>query len=374
MNSRSSKTDAAGRKRSVLAPIIKLAIVLVAVIGLVALALAPGRQTETAPGEPPPVNVTVMPVQAIAALPDSFTLPAVVEPNAVVTVAAEVPGRIEWIGPTEGAMVQVGDPLVRLNRDLLKAEFERAEAQAKYDRTEYNRKKGLVEGGAAPDRELDEAAMKLAISNATLEEIRARLDRTRIVAPLTGVLNDLPVEEGEYVQPGMPVATIIDGDPVKVVVKVPERDVPFFRVGDTAEVEVTNPTADCDTVVDGTITFISELADERTRSTRMEITLPNADRCLRSGQVVRVRLQRRVIEDAILIPLLAVIPMEEGNAVYVVESSEAQRREVQLGIIRGDRVQIRSGLAPGDQLIVAGHRFVAPGQKVNISATVPEGE
>jgi multidrug efflux pump subunit AcrA (membrane-fusion protein) len=58
--------------------------------------------------------------------------------------------------------------------------------------------------------------------------------------------------------------------------------------------------------------------------------------------------------------------MERGNAVYVVNSETAQRREVELDVIKGDRVQITQGLKPGDKLIVAGHRFVAPGQKVRI--------
>jgi membrane fusion protein (multidrug efflux system) len=121
----------------------------------------------------------------------------------------------------------------------------------------------------------------------------------------------------------------------------------------------------------GTTTFISQLADARTRCTRMEITVANQESLLRSGQIVHVRLTRQILKDAILIPLAAVIPMEDGKAVYVVEASKSQRKIVELGIIRGDRVQIRSGLKPGERLIVAGHRFVAPGQKVDI---VPESK
>jgi membrane fusion protein (multidrug efflux system) len=67
-----------------------------------------------------------------------------------------------------------------------------------------------------------------------------------------------------------------------------------------------------------------------------------------------------------MIPLLAVIPMENNKAVYVVNSDMAVRREVELGIIKGDRVQITRGLEPGDRLIIDGNRFVAPDQKVNI--------
>jgi membrane fusion protein (multidrug efflux system) len=163
------------------------------------------------------------------------------------------------------------------------------------------------------------------------------------------------------------VAQVVDTDTVKVVVEIPERDIAFFSVSDKAEVFVS--TKGQTESLEGTVTFISELADSKTRTTRMEITLDNEQRLLRSGQIVQVRLTRRILKDAVLVPLLAVIPMEDGKAVYVVNSSQAKRRDVELGIIKGDQVQIRSGLEPGDKLIIAGHRFVAPGQKVNI---VPE--
>jgi membrane fusion protein (multidrug efflux system) len=230
----------------------------------------------------------------------------------------------------------------------------------------------LVDLDATAQSDLDNAKTQWAISKAKLEEVRARLERTKIVAPGGGVLNDLLVEEGEYVQPGMPVAEIVDTSVVKVVVDVPERDIGFFKVGQKAEVIVDSKVADSNgqpPALSGPITFISELADARTRSTPVEITLANPERELRSGQIVRVRLTRRMLKDAVLIPLLAVIPMEEGYAAYVVNSDEAHRRDLKLGIMRKDEVQVEQGLKAGDQLIVAGHRFVAPGQKVRI---IPE--
>jgi membrane fusion protein (multidrug efflux system) len=326
--------------------------------------MMPARKREAPASEVPPVNVTAVTVAAEPQLPDTFDLPAVVEPNEIVSVSAEVAGQIEWTGPREGASVRTGDPLLRLNTDLLQAEHDRVQAQAQYDQSEFERQKGLVQGGAAPSRDLDEAAMKLAVSKAQLEEVRARLARTQITAPSSGVLNDLPVEQGEYVQTGTRVADIVDTSVVKVVVDVPERDIAFFSVGQ--KVEILTDAAAQPAVLEGAITFISELADPKTRSTRMEITLPNEEGRLRSGQIVRVRMTRRVLQDVVMIPLLAVIPMEETKAVYVVESSKAQRREVELGIIRGDRVQVTRGLEPGDQLIVSGHRLVAPDQAVNV--------
>ena len=346
---------------------IKAVIILVAIAILFAVMKMPAKNREAPATEAPPVNVTVMTVAAEPQVADTFDLPAVVEPNRIVTISSEVSGRIERIPLQEGNKVNIRDLLIQLNTDLIQPEFESAEAQVERDQKEFDRMTNLEKENAATQRDLENATSQLAISKALLAGISARRDRASILAPTSGVLNDLLVEEGEYVDPGNPVAQIVDIDTVKVVVEIPERDIAFFSVGDKAEI-FANTKGNAESLV-GTITFINELADPRTRTTRTEITLSNERRLLRSGQIVHVSLTRRILKDAVLVPLLAVIPMEDGKAVYVVNSSQASRRDVELGVIRGDKVQITSGLEPGDKLIIVGHHFVAPGQKVNI---VPE--
>ena len=342
----------------------KAIVIVVAIVVLTIIAKLPERKRDTTPPAEAPVNVTVMNVVPEAQLVDTFDLPAVVEPNRIITLSAEIAGRVEQIPLKEGSEVRSGDLLIKLNSDLVRPEFDMAQAQAKRDQLEYNRIVNLVKENATPQRDLDDAATRLAISKAILEEVRARLDRTRILAPTKGTLNELFVEEGEYVQVGTAVAKLVDTDTVKVVVEVPERDIAFFTIGHKAEVFV--DVKGKKNSLTGTISFISELADARTRSTRAEITLSNKERLLRSGQIVLTRLTRRILKNTIMIPLLAVIPMENSKAVYVVNSEKAERREIELGIIKGDRVQVTHGLEPGDRLIIDGNRFVAPGQKVNI--------
>jgi membrane fusion protein (multidrug efflux system) len=344
--------------------IIKAVIILVAIAVLTVIMKMPAKKREAPATEAPPVNVTVMTVKAEPQFADTFDLPAVVEPNRIVTVSSEVSGRIERIVVDEGSKVHTGELLVKLNTDLILPEFESAKAQVERDQIEFDRMTNLSKESAATQRDLDNATSQLAISKARLEGISARLERTSILAPINGVLNDLLVEEGEYVDPGNPVAQVVDTNTVKVVVEIPERDIAFFSIGGKAEIFYN--TRDPNESLAGTITYISELADSKTRTTRTEITLNNEKRLLRSGQIVKIRLTRRILKDAILIPLQAVIPMEDSKVVYVVNSSQAKRHEVILGIIKGDQVRIKSGLEPGDKLIIAGHRFVAPGQKVNI--------
>ncbi len=342
----------------------KVIIIVIAIALLVVITKIPKRDRTAEPTPPVPVNVTVMTIKLEPQFAETFELPAVVEPNRVVTIAAEVEGRIEKIPSAEGSRVQAGDLLVQLNADLIRPQFEIAEAQLERDRIEFERMKELVKNDATPRSDLDNATTSLATSKAQMEQARARFERTRILAPISGVLNDTLVEQGEYVQPGMPVAEIVDTDAVKVMVDVPERDISFFEVG--AEAEIYLDYRGREKSLTGKITFINELADQHTRSTDIEIVLQNEKGFLRSGQIVRVRLTRRVLKDAILIPLQAVIPMETGYCVYVVGSTDAQRREVELEAMKGDRVLITKGLKAGEKLIISGHRFVAPGQKVNI--------
>ena len=334
------------------------------------------------------VNVAVEVIQAQPKMTDSFELPAVVEPNRVVRVAAEVAGRVESVRCDEGTVCREGDPLVDLNTELLQAEFDRAKAAAHFAETEYERIVRLKEQGAGTPQDRDRAEYEMYISRAMMERAGAELERAKIIAPINGVLNDVTVEKGEYVQPGDPVAEMVDIDSLKVVAPVSELDIPYIKVGDPAEV-FPNVNGNGDSIT-CTVTYISARSDESTRATRVELALDNKDRARRSGRIVKVRLTRRFIEGAIMIPLDAAIPLEEGNAVYVVEKDletqqeVARRRTVKLDprfIKRmvpprqeGDteprppeqRILVLSGLNEGERLIVSGHQFVGAGQPVTI--------
>ncbi len=344
--------------------LIRLILFLGAIAVVAAVAKMHKKTDEAAPSDAPPVNVKVMEIKPEPEFADTFRLPAVVEPNRIVTVSAEVDGRIESIPVTEGKSVKSGDLLIKLNTDLLQPQFDMAKAQLERDKIEYTRMKNLVENNATAQSDLDNAKTKLDVSQAQFDEIKARLERATIKAPISGVLNKIQVEEGEYIQSGKAVAEIVDNDTVKVAVDIPERDISFFTTGKDAQVEATYQ--DREEERTGKITFISQVADSLTRSTPMEITLDNEDKCLHSGQIVDVVLTRQNLKNVIMIPLEAVIPMEKGNAVYVANSPIAKRRVVELGVIKGDNVQIKSGLDGGDKLIISGHRFVVPGQTVNV--------
>ncbi len=382
--------------------LIPTALVVTAVVLIALIAMMPDETPPPPATEVPPINVKVLRIQAVPELPDTLDLTAVVEPDRVVRVAAEVAGRIEKFGDrpqraaglsprgdtdidaapltdghprgsksaARGATVQEGDPIARgdpivhLNKDLLQAGFKREQAQFEYDQREYRRLLDLFEREASSKTELDDARTRRDVSKAVLEEAAAHLERAAIVAPISGTLNRLPMEIGEYVSSGDCVAEIVDIARAKIVVDVPERDVHYLHVGDVAKIFLRTPQP---RELAGEIAYISELADEHTRTTRLEIMVDNHDHALRSGQIVRARLTRRVLTNAIMIPLSAVIPLENDKAVYIVNDDDrAERRLVELGFIKERSVRILSGLATGDRLIVSGHRYVGPDQPVAV--------
>jgi len=338
-------------------------LVLVAGVMAVVVKLVPPKSPDVPPARSQAVPVEVITIRPVAQLADVFTLPATVEANRVVEVSAEVAGRVERIAIQQGRPVRQGQAIVYLNTDLLKAEFDRARAQAEYDRREYERIEELRERGVATASELDQSRTAAATSQAALDAAKANLQRATIVAPITGVLDNVPVEIGEYVKSGDLVAKIVDIDTVKIVADVPERDVHYLKRGGEAKIVAAG--ADALTVT-GRITYISEQADMQTRTSRVEITVDNRKRQLRCGRILRASLTRRMLPDAIIIPLAAVIPLESGKAVYVVVDGKAKRRKVTLELMTDWKVRVLEGLKGGDMLIVKGHRYVSPDEPVTI--------
>ena len=363
--------------------------------GAVAIvAILSGRDRQVPPKPPAPVNVEVLDIEPLAHTDEEFPLPGQVEVSRVVNVSAEVAGRIEKIHLSEGRPCTRSKPLIQLNTDILAAEMRRDKATAAFAQRELGRVLELQARGVASTTEVDQARSQAEASKAAFDLAQAKLNRATILVPINGVLNRVPVEVGEYVTPGVRVAEIVEIDTVKVVVSVPEPIIHLVHLGDRHPV-----------ILDlrgnrkrtGEVTYIGELADLKTRTTRVELTIANpprtpdgerAAREFRSGQIVKVRLKLRTLQDAIMVPLRAVIPLEEGRVVYVVEGDQAKRRKVKLGLIKDlggqaakglkdadgqiDKglkdvyVQITKGLKAGDRLIVKGQQLVGPDQQVHI--------
>ncbi len=156
-------------------------------------------------------------------------------------------------------------------------------------------------------------------------------------------------------------------DPVKITVKVPEKDIPYVSKGETALVSFGLLG---EKSYEGTVSYISVVGDQSTRTYDVEITVGNRDREILPSMIGTVKMLRREIPDSITVPLFSVIPHGDFKVVYVEKDGKAEERQVELGILDGSRIQIVSGIKPDERLIVEGHRELADGESVEVRGSI----
>jgi membrane fusion protein (multidrug efflux system) len=343
-----------------------LILFLIAVVVGLLLLPKPTKSTEQS-SEERTTNVKVMEVEP-GTLRDWIELPASVEPYLTTEVAAEVEGRVDWIGPDEGDVIKErGTPLVRIDERTFRAQLDEAQAAHDLAADVCKRLERLHEEGIISDEQLDQCRTKVATDAARLEVAKIQLDKATVRAPTAGVLNKLYLDEGEYVRQGDRVAEIVVIDPVKVLVKVPEKDIPYIRRGQRIPVlfEFLQGKP-----FEGAVSYISVVGDRATRTYNVEITVDNPNLQILPSMIATVRSLRREIPDAITVPLFSVIPRGDYAVAFVEKDGKAEERLLELGILERNCVQIVKGIEPHERLIVEGHRELADGDSVQVRGSV----
>ena len=310
--------------------------------------------------EAPAVPVSVMVIEPVV-MQDVIFLPGETEASEDVKVAANTAGRVDWIGPREGQQVNKGDLLAKIDVSALKASLDRAEAAYKLADDLYQRRLRLYDHKIIAKEELDQSETQRALALADLKQIKVRYNHGFPKSPISGIMNHLYVEVGEYADVGKPLAEIVNIDKIKINVRVPELDVRFVNLGQQTPLKID---AFPDRPLVGTIDFVSFKADPATKTFLVRSVIDNPYYDIRPGMIGRVAFVRRVIADAVAAPLFTLVDKGGERIVFVEKNGIAQSRTISIGVIEGDRVQITSGLNPGDHLIVKGHTEVEDGMKV----------
>lgn len=309
-----------------------------------------------------PVPVSVVPVIP-SPVKDILVLPGETEAWKDVIVGSETGGRVDWVGPKEGDFVKQGDLIVRVDVAARKAALDRAEAALRLADDLYRRRVKLLEKNIINQEELDKVLAERDLAKANTRQARVEYDQGFTRAPISGLVNHLFVEEGEFVDRGKPLVELVNVDQVNVNVNVPELDVRFLKKGQQTMVRVD---AFPDREVPGMIDFVAYKADPATKTFLVKVRIDNPGHDIRPGMIARVVFVRRIIPDALSAPLFALIDKGGERILFVEKDGVAHARTVTIGVIEGDRVQITAGIEPGDRLIVTGHRDVEEGMRVQV--------
>jgi len=320
--------------------------------------------------ERPAMNVIALELVP-APIRDRINLPGVTKPWIELRILTEVGGSISEKAVIEGARVQAGDVIARVDSRDYENMYVSAKAGWDVAVANLNRLEKLRKQNVTPQSQIDDAVARVRSAKAAMDNTRLAMDRCTITAPFSGIVNRMFVEKGQFLSVGDPVAEILDLDRIKVRVGIPESDVDAVRSLNDFQIRIE---ALGGRIFHAKKHYLSSTADPMARLYNLDLMLENPDRTILSDMFTRVEIVKREVPDGLSIPLYSVITRNEERFVYVVDGEMVHQRKVDLGLLEGWRIQVTEGLSAGEKVIVVGHRSVNDGDPVNIVRTTTDLE
>jgi RND family efflux transporter MFP subunit len=330
-----------------------------------------------------PVDVATLEARQIEY---SVTAPGTIEAFQQVEITARVAGAVDKVAFVEGQLVKEADVLVTIESEryaiavsqaqsvLAKANAAKKAAEAALERRVEAQKAspGLVPGEEIEQKQtaVDTAAADVQAAQQALKVAQLNLRDSSVRAPIAGVVQTRTVQQGQYLQPGAVLATILQKEPMLLRFQVTEQDAPRLK----PPMQVKLQLKESPRTFTGKITLVSDTADPTTRMVPVTAQIDPTDHqyWLRPGAFCEVTVPVGDARQGIVVPTLAVQPTEKGNVVYVVDDKHiAHAKVVELGMHTAQGgVELTRGVAAGDQMVVRGIDPLTDGAPVKVNATL----
>ena len=289
-------------------------------------------------------------------------------------IAAETAGRVAEIRVDAGQSVEAGALLARLDDEVqsnaervARASMERVVPMLENQVRTVERARDMMSRNLAAQSTLDEAvaqhdALKaqLAESQARLDEAVRNLEQTRVLSPVTGVVQNRHISVGDFVNIGQPLFDIVVADRMRAVAPFPESVGDKLRVGQKAYV---SPVRTPEDMIETTITELKPQIGVGSRSADVILEFENPGRW-RSGASITVAVVIDARDNSVTVPSESIVRRPAGTVVYVVEEGIAHQRVVEVGVQSGTWVEIMQGLEAGEPVAQSGAGFLTEGAPV----------
>ena len=292
---------------------------------------------------------------------------------------AEVGGAVVEVRAEPGEVVNAGSTLIRIDDTGLRDSYQSAHSAVKTSemnvdiaRRNAERATTLTDAGAISERDKETAVWNQSSAESQLEDARARLvtaekqlSKTIIRAPFRGVVSERPANLGDVVQSGTALVSVVDPASLKFEGTIPSDALAGIAVGTPVQFTVTG-TAD---LISGKVSRINPTVDPATRQVRLTVAVPNSAGRLLAGLFAEGRVAT-ASRESVVVPNGAVDRRGIKPYVMRVKQGRVEKIEVELGLIDQalEQIEVRSGLAAGDTLLLGGARGLAPGTAVKVGS------
>ncbi len=314
------------------------------------------------------------------------TVPVTVQVNGSVVslnsvdLRPQVTNTVREVHIKEGQFVKAGQLLFTLDDRPDQANLAKARAQQQRDEAtladlerQYKRSQDLVAQNfiakSAADSTLSQLeAQKAAVAadRAAVQSAQVALGYATLRAPIAGRIGAVSIYPGSLVQPTLSLVTITQLDPIAVSFPVPEGHLQDLLAAARAQTPVEALLAEGRAPLTGALSFVDNTVDPQIGTVRAKAVFANESQALWPGQFVETRVTVRTLPDATVVPAAALMMLDDGTSLYVVDAEQkAARRKVQVLHTFGTQAAVR-GVAPGEQVVIEGKQNVRPGGKVRV--------
>jgi len=294
------------------------------------------------------------------AKPEGFTeiIPVIgsVEANESVVLKSEISGKITGIFFNEGQSVKKGMLLIKVFDDDLRAQLTKAKVNLKLTEDVEKRQRNLIEREAISQQEYDIAIANLHAAQADVSLLEAQISKTEIKAPFDGTIGFRKVSPGEYITPGVDIATLVNNNPAKIQFTVPEKYSQLLGrntvITFSLEGQLNERTA--------TVYAVAPTIDPNTRTLELKALASNPNGALIPGAFAKIDVQMQTKNNVIMIPAQAILSETAGQKVYLYKGGNVRPVMVETGTRTNDRVEITKGIERGDSVIITGIMQINP--------------
>lgn len=311
------------------------------------------------------VDSAPLPVEVVqprrADIHATYETTATVTADSEASVVSRVPGEIAELFVEEGARVEAGQPLARLDGERLRLQMQHARARYEQAAGEYERllelhERGLISAAAFETLEFERDALL-----AAYELQRVNVGYTTVRAPISGVIATRHVQPGAQVAVGDPLFRITDTSVLLAYLHIPQTELGRVQATDTA---VVRADAMPEAQFSARILRISPTVDSRTGTFRATAHIDNPEGRLAPGMFARFSIVCETRRNALVLPREAVVREDQDQVVYVVRDGAAERRSVTIGIESGGVAEILEGISAEDRVVITGQAVLRDGSRV----------